>query len=390
MGKLTMALYISNMHKRYKLGNRAEKARILDEYCATSGCHRKSAIRALNKKSCRRKRRAKQPGRKQLYKPEMLLPSLKTIWFASDQVCGKRLKALLPAWLPFYEKHYGQLSVDCRQQLENISSATIDRLLKASKSGQSKGLSGTKPGSLLKTQIPICTDQWDNTVPGFIEADTVAHCGESLSGDFIWSLTMVDIATGWTENRATWNKGAQGVLTAIESVKEALPFKIKGFDSDNGSEFLNHHLVAYLAEKKIQFTRSRPYKKNDNAHVEQKNWTHVRQLMGYERFSDPRLVAMMNDLYANEIADYRNYFLPCFKLISKERIKSKMIKKHDKPITPFARLLLSEHIDEATKKHLSEKYHCLDPFTLKDKIEKKLQAIYLHVDVKNRQKRKAV
>lgn len=383
-----MSLYLHNMRERYQAARKADKGMILDEFCATSGQHRKSAIRTLNRKPKPKKYRPQ--GRKKIYQPADVLEPLKQIWIASDYACGQRLKQMLKLWLPFYEKHYPTLQEDIKKQLLTMSSATIDRLLKSSKSQPKKGLCGTKPGSLLKTQIPISTDQWDSSVPGFVEADTVAHCGEHMSGDFVWSLTLVDIATTWTENRATWNKGSGGVISAIHSIEEQLPFSIKGFDSDNGSEFLNHHLYRYFTDKKVQFTRSRPYKKNDNAHVEQKNWTHVRQLLGYERFDNPDLVPLLNDLYSNEVSLLRNHFLPTFKLLKKERVGSKLIKKHSEPQTPYNRVLASKHVDEKVKIALKEKHENLDPFELNKIIQKKLNRIYSLVDVNNRQKRKAI
>ncbi len=246
-------------------------------------------------------------GPKPIYASAELLTALKRIWFASDQMCSKMLKAAIPLWLPFYETVYKALTSETQDRLLSISAATIDRVLKPVRVAYGrKGLSGTRPGSLLKNQIPIRTDFWDVTQPGFIEADTVAHCGNSLAGDFVWSLTMTDILATWTENRATWNKGAEGVLDQIEDVESNLPFDMQGFDCDNGSEFLNWHLLRYFIDHPsvTSFTRSRPYKKNDNAHVEQKNWSHVRQLFGYERFEDPSLVDLINDLYANEWSLY--------------------------------------------------------------------------------------
>ena len=181
-------------------------------------------------------------------------------------MCSKRLKAAIPLWLPFYGSIYGTLDQNIQNLLLSISSATIDRLLKKARLNLKKGISGTKPGTLLKNQIPIRTHNWDITKPGFMEADTVAHCGNSLSGNFIWSLTMTDILTGWTENRAIWNKGASDVLKQIKDIENAIPFDLRGFDCDNGSEFLNHHLLRYFTEnnKNTKFTRSRPYKKNEN------------------------------------------------------------------------------------------------------------------------------
>lgn len=388
MGQLTMSLYLHNMRERYQAASKAKKSQILDEFCATSKQHRKSAIRSLN--ATPKPGYTKKLGRKKVYAPEALLEPLKNIWLATDQMCGQRLKRAIPQWLPFYEKHYGSLSSTVKQQLMKMSSATIDRLLKPLKCGHRRGLGGTKPGSLLKTQIPIAGAQWDNTVPGFVEADTVAHCGEHLSGDFIWSLTLVDIATTWTENRATWNKGSAGVLKAIQSIEASLPFSLKGFDSDNGSEFLNHHLLRYFNDKSVKFTRSRPYKKNDNAHVEQKNWTHVRQLLGYERLSQPRLVPLINALYSQEVSCLRNHFIPTLKLLKKERIGSKIIKRYDPPQTPYERVLASPHVSKANKEQLGSLHKRLDPFELSQAIQAKLHKIYAQVDRSNRQKRRAI
>jgi hypothetical protein len=216
-----------------------------------------------------------------------------------------------------------------------------------------------------------------------MEADTVAHCGNSLAGDFVWSLTMTDILTTWTENRATWNKGAQGVLAQIQDIEASLAFDLLGFDCDNGSEFLNYHLVRYFSDHPSikAFTRSRPYKKNDNAHVEQKNWSHVRQLFGYDRFEDQTLVAMMNNLYANEWSQYQNHFCPSMKLVSKQRINSKYYKKYDSPQTPYHRVMASDHVIEDAKIELEAVHNRLNPFILKQAIERKLRSIFQHVKV---------
>lgn len=280
------------IYHKYRRSSVKKRSVILDELCDLTNMNRKYLIRKLNKK---KSKPLKRRGPKPTYSPEIYLPIIKPIWLAADQLCGKRLKVVLNDWLHFYEEEFGELEATIRQKTLQISSATLDRLLKPIKTSlRGRGLSGTKPGSIIKNQIPIKTNQWEETKPGFMEADTVAHCGSSLEGSFVWSLTMTDILTTWTENRAIWNKGAHGVGIAIDDVELKLPFEIKGFDCDNGSEFLNYHLIRKFAarpqEKAIQFTRSRPYKKNDNAHVEQKNWTHVRQLFGYHRFDKERLV----------------------------------------------------------------------------------------------------
>ena len=384
MGQLCMDLYLKNLRKRYIGSNKSEKAMILDEFCSTSGYHRKHAIRMFGQKikelhpKVRHKR-----GRKTVYEPSQLLEPLRRIWMATDQMCSKRLKSALPIWLPYYESAHGSMDSSIREQLLAISESTIDRLLKPERDQIPRRLCGTKPGSLLKNQIPIKTDQWNEQEPGFVEADLVAHCGTSLMGDFIWSLTLTDIYSGWTENRALWNKGAQGVITQIQNIEENLPFSILGFDCDNGSEFLNHHLIRYFQKRPVpvQFTRSRPYHKNDNAHVEQKNWTHVRQLLGYYRLEDKSLCEEINQVYKNECSLLRNYFYPAMKLIDKQRIKSKIKKIHDKAKTPYQRLMASKDVSKEKKKQLTEVYDSLNPFELKMNLEKKLKGIFDQVDL---------
>jgi len=382
MGKTERQAYLEAIRSRYQIASRKEKATILDEFCSVCGYNRKYAIRLLGKKPKRVTR--KRVGRRSIYNSPELLTALKRIWFASDQMCSKKLKAAIPLWLPFYAGHYEPLSEETIHQLLSVSAATMDRILNPVRvKQQHKGLSGTKPGSLLKNQIPIRTHHWDVSQPGFLEADTVAHCGNSLSGDFVWSLTMTDIQTTWTENRATWNKGSHEVLQQIQDIEEKLPFQIKGFDCDNGSEFLNHHLVRYFTDRPrpAQFTRSRPYKKNDNAHVEQKNWSHVRQLFGYDRFGDPRLVSLMNDLYANEWSLYQNHFCPSMKLVEKQRINSRYRKKYDQLRTPYHRVLEAETISDETKEKLKGLHATLNPFILKQNIEQKLRVIFQYVSV---------
>lgn len=386
MRRLDMDLYLKQLKTRYFRANRKGKAKILTEFCATSGYHRKHVIRLLTRTPLGW--RDKPPGRKKLYQPAQLQEPLKQIWLATDQMCGKRLHAAIPLWLPYYESFYSPLPDDIKQQLLTMSKSTIDRLLIPCRSRYPKRLGGTKPGNLLRHQVPIKTDQWDEDRPGFVEADTVAHCGSSLLGSFIWSITLTDIFSGWTENRATWNKGAHGVFLQLKSIEEILPFIILGFDSDNGGEFINHHLIRYFLDrtKPVQFSRSRPYHSGDNAHVEQKNWTHVRQLFGYYRLNKQQLVALMNDLYANECSQLHNYFYPSMKLQDKARIQSKIKKKHDAPQTPYQRLMRCEHISEEQKKKLRITFESLNPFQLKQAIEKKLKKIFSHVDLQLRKK----
>ena len=371
--------YLKAVHLRYKRANRKDKSIILDELCQNCGYHRKHAIRALNTFKRYTKPKPKQRGRPSQYNIASIIKPLKRIWLAANLPCSKRLKAILPLWLPSYEKDYGKLPHDSIVLLHDISAATIDRLLKPTRiKYKGRGRSTTKPGTLLKKQIPIKTDQWDETRPGFLEADTVAHCGESMAGMFAFTIDCVDIATTWTEQRAVWGKGESGVLEQIKDIEDSLPFPLLGFDSDNGSEFLNYHLLRHFhhRDQPVQFTRSRPYHKNDNAHVEQKNWTHVRQWLGYQRLDNPDVVALMNDLYTSEWRLYHNFFMPSVKLLEKKRIASKTIKRYDTPKTPYQRVMESTDISKEVKLSLKKQFKQLNPFRLRKAMEIKLAKIF--------------
>jgi len=303
---------------------------------------------------------------------------LRRVWLASDQLCSKRLKAALPIWLPYYERRFGALSPALRQRVLAVSPATIDRLLRPIRIRcRRRGLSGTRPGSLLTHLVPIRTDHTDAIEPGFLEADAVAHCGTTLAGNFVWSLTFTDILSQWTENRAVWNKGATEVVAQVRDVEQQLPFAILGFDVDNGCEFLNYHLWRYWAHRPqpVRFSRSRPYKKNDQAHVEQKNWTHVRELLGYQRIERRDLIPLINDLYRTWSL-YHNFFRPNFKLLKKIRRGSRIRKTYHPPKTPYAVLLECPQLTEDQKARLRETFQQLDPFALKDELESKLRSLF--------------
>jgi len=365
--------YLLAIWERYQRVGRRFKSKILDEFCAVCGYTRKYAIGLLSRKP---RRRQCQPGPRRRYDGQVLEP-LKVIWLAAEQMCSKRLKAALPLWLPFYEQEHGPLFEAVRKKLLQISAASIDRLLKKERARyRGKGLCGTRPGGLLKHQIPIRTDNDDVDRPGFLEADTVAHCGNSLAGDFIWSITFTDIFCQWTENRATWNKGAEGVLGQVKDVEANLPFELLGFDVDNGSEFLCFHLWRYLLDRPrpVPLTRSRPYRKNDQAHVEQKNWTHVRQLLGYQRLEQPELVPLINELYRTW-GLLHNFFCPNLKLLSKTRKGAKTIRKYSPPQTPYQRLLESKHLSQEQKQKLQNRFQKLNPLQLKREIEQKLKLV---------------
>jgi hypothetical protein len=371
--------YLEAMRPRY-LGasSRAEKTRFLDEICATTGYDRKYVTRQMAKRAAGRKAKRRR-GRRSIYDDPRILKPLKAIWRAANLPCSKRLKAMIPIWLPSWEGMHGALEPTVWLKLQNISPATIDRLMRPVRLQQAgRGRTTTKPGGLLRSQIPIQTGQWEETRPGFIEADTVAHCGGSMAGEFVYTLDCVDIATGWSEQRAVWNKLARDVVKQMRSIEKALPFELLGFDADNGSEFINEILLRHFLsrQKPVKFTRSRAYRKNDNAHVEQKNWTHVRQWIGYERIEEPKAVELLNNLYANEWRLYHNFYCASVKLISKERRGSKVIKKHDDPKTPYERVMESELVSDYHKRGLEEIFVNTNPFMLRKAIDRRLREIF--------------
>jgi len=372
--------YLEAIIVRYRRAARKVKTAILNEFCSTCHYHRKHALRLLNAAQRFQKPKKQPRGRKPVYRSDELLVPLTRIWKAAYMPCSKRLTAILPYWLPGYAKTYAPLPLPVVKALLRISSTTIDRMLKLVRAKhQLHGRATTKPGTLLKQHIPVKVNQWDEKRPGFLEADSVSHCGASTEGIYASTIDCVDIATGWTEQRAVWGKGYQPVIDQIQDIEKSLPFPILGFDSDNGGEFLNYHLLRYLTEGRkhpIQFTRSREYKKDDNAHVEQKNWTHVRQWLGYDRLDDPKIVPLMNTLYKSEWRLFHNFFCPSVKLLSKERIASKTIKRYDKPKTPYQRILESPDIPKETKKQLTDKFKTLNPFELRKAMEEKLKRIF--------------
>lgn len=377
MGTATKYEILNSIRPRYRSCSKTEKKVILDEFCATCHYNRKYAVRLLNSRTVpKASKNLSKRGRKKQYINPMIFKVLRDIWVATNLPCSKRLKAILPLWLPYYDPLSLPDLVKC--QLLKMSPATIDRLMATSRAKFTKqGLCTTKPGSIIKKHIPIKTNQWDEQKSGFMEADAVAHCGNSTAGTFIFTVNWVDISITWTQQRAVWGKGEKGVLIAIQSMEKSTPFPVLGFDCDNGSEFLNWHLVKYFTNRKrpVQFTRARAYMKNDNAHIENKNWTHVRQYLGYQRFDNPELVDKLNELYTTEWNLYFNFFIPSVKLIEKKRVGSKIIKKYDKPKTPFQRLLESEYIPIKTKKKLQVQFANLNPFELQKQMSLKIKAI---------------
>ncbi len=368
---------VTNWRPKYQRVGRRYKSKILDEFCCLTGHDRKHAIKLMRGKTGIRRNA---PGRKKLYGKEVIEP-LRDIWALAEYPCSKLLAAMLPEWLGYYEEKESLGNDDVRRKILNISPSQIDRLLKPYRVKRSRWQRrGCKPGSLLRQQIPIRTGPWDaQTKPGYMEMDTVAHCGESMAGSFVWSLTATDIRTGWTCLRSVWNCGQHGITERIREIEQVLPFPWLGADCDNGHEFLNKYVRDYFRQRPrpIEFTRSRAYHKNDNAHVEQKNWTHVRLWFGYHRLENCKVVALMNELYTSDAWRlYHNFFLPSVKLIEKKRVASKTVKRYDKPKTPYQRVLESPDVSAHVKHAFKEQYVTANPFQFRKTIEQKLKEIF--------------
>lgn len=369
---------LERARQRYLNRGKEGRGRLLDEICSLCGYERKYAIKVLGgARPIAGARGKKRGGSKPKYGKEER-KVIQVIWMAAEQPCGKRMKPTVKVWLPHYEKRHGKLGSKVRQRVLKASAATIDRLLAPSRFRYGKSRCATRPGSLLRSQIPVRTEHWDVEGPGFMEADTVAHCGGSLSGEHCWSLTVTDVHTQWTETRATPNRGQETVRCKIADIEGSLPFAILGFDTDNGGEFLNWHLVDYFQkrEKPVAFTRSRAYRKNDNARVEQKNRTHVRELIGYGRLEGDKVAEALNDLYAKEWSQFRNFFCPAMKLVRTEVKGSRRRRVYDEAMTPFERLKASKKISPKELDRLERKLADLDPFVLREDIEAKLRRIW--------------
>ena len=366
--------YLAKIKDRYRHADKTGKTRILNEFCAVCGHHRKHAIRLLSSDG---RKKHKKTGRPSKYGAKEI-QVLADIWKNSGYPCSSRLVGMIPLWLPSHENEHGVLEEAVREKVLDIKPRTLDNVLRVTRKKHGfRGLSGTKPGTYLKNSIPIKISHKDVTEPGFFQADTVAHCGGSLDGSFIWSLTLTDILSGWTVNGAVWNKGQYGVHELLRRMEDSLPFAIKGFHTDNGGEFVNHHLHSFYINRdaSVEMTRGRPGKSNDNPHVEQKNYTHVRKLLGYQRIEDESLVRDINELYeATNLLN--NFFCTNRRLIFKERRGSRYHKKYDAPATPCQRLLASEHIYEIQKTHLVEVQTNLDPYKLRRLIDAKLRKIF--------------
>lgn len=375
MSATTRQEVLRKLRRRYERAGPGHKRQLLDQAVDLLGYHRKSAIRALGAPELTRAPRVNR-GRPTQYEPGFLAPWLRPIWQATDYACGRRLVAMLPDWIPAYEAHERRMPVEVREKLLSASARTLDRLLEPLRV-QSGRASLTRPGTLLRQQIPIRGSVWEEGKPGWLEVDTVALCGGSVAGEFVWMVDGVDYATAWVEVRAMWGRGQAGTLAALQDVEQRLPFALLGLDSDNGGEFLNHHVLGWLQrrERPVFMTRSRPYKKDDNAHVEQKNWTHIRQWFGYERHDNPEVVEPMNELARGPYGQLLNYFHASLKLKSKERKEGRMVRVYEEAQTPLARVLGSPEVTAETKRRLVAEKARLNPFALKREVAQRLKVI---------------
>lgn len=361
---------------RYLKADKFQKAVILDELFQNTGLNRNYLTQRLSARVDLNHVNPINRKRHELYDVNDIR-YLTKIWKIFDYPCGQRLEPMLPEYMAVLEK-FKELIVPAhiKEKLLRIKSATIDRRLEKFRTFRHKKVfSTTKPGSLLKKQIPIKTSSWDETRLGYGELDTVAHCGASAAGEFIFTLTYTDIASQWTISEAVMGKGQARIKQALENISARLPFPLKGIDPDNGGEFINWQLYRYCLGKNIEFTRGRPYAKNDNAHIEQKNYTHVRKLMGYGRMNTEDQLQKMNDLYWNEQDFYKNFFLPNKKLVEKKRVGTKIVKKYDIARTPYRRLLENKEFPEAEKEKLSMIYDKLNPAEIKRSLDKKISKI---------------
>ena len=373
MSQITRQEVLQCKRDRYHRAGKLHKTKIIDEVVELFGYHRKAAIRALQRRPPSPAPFA--PGRPRQYDPEKLLPPLKAIWLEAMQPCSVRLKACLTDWLPAYEQDHRRLNSDVRQALLSASRATLDRLLKPARV-EHRRRATTRPGTLLRQQIPIRTE-WTENQAGYLEMDTVALCGGTLDDRHSWMFDAVDIHTTWNEMRALANRGEAAVLRQISDVEARLPFPLLGVDSDNGGEFINHHLVRHFStrDRPVAFTRSRAYRKNDNAHIEQKNYTQVRLWFGYERYDNPEVVPLINALCQGALNQLLNYFLPTMKLDTKQRVGSKVLRHYGQVLTPLNRVLASAQVSQQMKEQLRAHKRQLNPFALRRQVDHQLKAI---------------
>ena len=367
--------YLMRIRERYLKSPRVRKSMILDEFITVCGFSRKYAIRILNGDFDPSNRKCR--GRVTKYSGEVVY-HLVRLWNAMGRPCSIRFKAALPEWIGFDPDPILRENASLNELVLGVSRSHLDRLLRPYRTSSEKGLSATRQGlKSFRNRIPIEPKDWNVTAPGHVQSDTVAHCGDSLQGGFANTLTVTDIHTTWTETRGIWGKGAIRVIEAMGEIENALPFKIINFKSDSGSEFMNmdlHNYFTLRSANQVKMTRSRPYKKDDNCYVEQKNFTHVREIFGYDRIAQSDLVPLMNEIYSEFWCPLQNYFIPSMKILRKTRIGARIKKEYDQPRTPFQRLMECSEITEERKEEIRKVKAGLNPFQLQNGLEKKLKA----------------
>lgn len=386
MSRQGLIEYVTGLLGIYKQASKSEKTKLLDQAQKISGKSRRTIQRYLAKTPDQlgTQIRINGRGRLPLYPIGPLLPHIRRLWKAMEMVSAERMVAALPIWLKSYEDPLCDEQI--RMQLLKMSRCTLERMLRRIRQENlaKRGLPTTSSAlRAFKAKIPISTLDTQVTKPGFTQADTVAHCGTTTAGQYINSLTLTDLFSGWTENRALPTKKAIEVRRAFVDIKKALPFKLIALNTDSGSEFINEEMLSltnphpvFQTQDRIVLTRSRPYRKNDNCYVEQRNYTHVRQLFGYYRIQDPALVALMNEIYTQYWNPLHNFFLPSQKLIQKIRVGAKIVKKHDQPKTPADRLLASPHLSDQQREWIQNQQHSLNPFHLSSVLEEKLKLFF--------------
>ena len=379
MGPHSVYEYAASLRPRYRLASRRDKSRLLDEFCRITTRHRKVAIALLRHRPKRARRRAGRPSRY----PRTLRPTLEQVWELSDHLCSKRLAPFLPALLGALERHDEvQLLPEQRTALLQISPATIDRLLRPVRRLHRRHGLATTSSSLaaLRTQVPLRTfTEWVNVPPGHLQADLLAHCGETTHGFYLTSLLAVDVATGWTELEAVWGKGHSRVGVAVRAVRRALPVPLLSLHTDNGGEFLNHVLVPWCREQGITITRGRPHRKNDQAYVEQKNGAVLRRFIGYHRYSSRAALEALTAVHAR-LRPYVNFFHPVRKLLSKARHGARVLKRYDRAQTPYQRLLASGVLTPEHSAALTAEYQRLNPVQLRTELQTRLDALWILAD----------
>jgi len=373
MTRTSVEELVKAVRPRYVKANRSRKSQILDEFVAVTGFHRKAAIRRLGG---RRRRTGRRRGRPPVYTPDVVA-ALRAVWEVYGCICSKRLAPFLPEAVALLARE-GKVIVpsDVRDRLIRMSPATIDRVLAPHRHKGGRGRATTKPGTLLRSQVAVRTfADWTDTRPGFLEIDLVAHCGGTTAGEYVHTLSTVDVATGWFEPVALPNRSHQSVEEALEKVRRQLPFPLLGIDSDNDSAFLNWGIKAYCDKNKITFTRCRPYKKNDQAHVEQKNWTVVRQLTGYDRYEGAEATAALQAVY-DDYRVYVNFLQPVRKLVQKKTESGKVWKRYDQASTPYRRALGEASVELQLKHDLAVRYAELTPWHLRQRIDDNLRELW--------------